>query len=120
MISETAEGALEGEINLVAGQAVELRQEDLACFHIGHGGLERREPGGDEVGVDEMNNAAFPGQKLAGESGLTCTVGPGDYQAKGGTWNWSARSIACKQAPTIKSADRPWRASGRRRRSLCR
>ena len=40
-------------------------------------GLRRRQPGGNQVGVDEMHYARFAGQKFLGERGFTCAVGAG-------------------------------------------
>lgn len=44
---------------------------------------ERREPGGDQVGVDEMSAARYLGQILQGESGFARAVGSGDDPAGG-------------------------------------
>ncbi len=68
----------EGHVGTLIGQLVQALEHDAAGIE-GHGfGLERRQPFGDDVGVDELVDGQGADQDVGGRRGLTGAVGTGD------------------------------------------
>lgn len=82
-INQPAEGCLQSEVGAGTSVAVEFAEEKPASRQGGEFRAERGEAAGNEVCVDEVDDAGVLGQELAGESRFARAVGPGNDYATG-------------------------------------
>jgi hypothetical protein len=66
----TAEGAFKCEIQAFRRQTIDLRQHHSGSCDRSMLGCQWRQPGGDEIGIDEIQYASVIWQVLARESGF--------------------------------------------------
>ena len=77
-ISQSAECALKCKICVGSSEAVHLAQNQPACRHRGKTWIDGREPSGDKIRVDEVNNASGIWQVIPRKSRLASTIRPGN------------------------------------------
>ena len=73
--------AFESEVGVGFGEPFEFFEEDTARCQRRQFRPQRRQPAGDQIGINEMDNAGLSGQKLAGKSGFSRAIRSGDDDA---------------------------------------
>ena len=63
-MNESAQRALEGEVQARFGEAIELCQEEAPGCQRGQFRSQRGKAAGNQVGIDEMDHAGVLGQKF--------------------------------------------------------